>query len=94
LGCPPVVFNNVDANAWNCLKQKGTDYATTHSYPLPALNDAGSINHMGFAAQWAYDPAAKTLTITCTQHPFLIGCGTINGQIQSGIASTKCIPAS
>jgi hypothetical protein len=90
--CPSVVFQNVDDNAWACLKTKAAAYATAKNVTLPALNPSGSASHMGFSATWAWDQNAKTLTITCTDHPFIIGCGTILAQIHSGIAGTGCIP--
>ena len=93
-GCSPVVFNNVDANAWNCLKQKAIAYAQQHNYQFgPNVPDSGQEAAMGFTATWAFDPNAQTLTITCTGHPFFFSCATINGEIQKGIASTNCIPA-
>jgi hypothetical protein len=92
MGCPPVVFNGVDANAWACLKQKAAAFAQAHNYPLPPLDDTGSASHLGFSAEYTYDPNAGTLTITCTGHPFFFSCEKINAQVQSGIASTGCIP--
>jgi hypothetical protein len=92
MACPPVVFNNVDANAWACLKQKATAYAQKNNYPLPPLNDTGSASHMGFSAAYVYDAASATLTITCTGHPFFFSCDMINGHVQGGIAGTGCIP--
>jgi hypothetical protein len=92
MACPPVVFQNVDANAWECLKQKATAYAQKNNFPLPALDPTGSVSHSGFSANWAYDGGAKTFTVTCTGHPFFVSCGFVNGHVQSGIAGTGCIP--
>jgi hypothetical protein len=92
MACDPVVFKNVDANAWDCLKQKATQYAQGHNFPLPPLNDTGSVSHSGFSATWAYDSNAATLTITCTNHPFFVSCNFVNGHVQTGIAGTQCIP--
>lgn len=92
MGCPSVLFNRVTADAWNCLKQKASGFARSRNVSLPALDDQGSVSHLGFGVTWAYDPGAQTLTITCTEHPFLISCALINAQIQHGIAATGCIP--
>jgi hypothetical protein len=92
MACDPVAFNNVDANAFNCLKQKAADFANSHNFPLPPINDTGTVSHSGFTATWAFDAAASTLTITCTEKPFFVSCGFVNGHVQSGIAGTHCIP--
>jgi hypothetical protein len=92
VACPSVLFNNVTVDAWNRLKQKATAFAQSRNVSLPAVNDQGNVSHMGFSVTWVYDPNAKTLTITCTEHPFLISCGLINAQVQHGIAATGSIP--
>ncbi len=92
MSCEPVVFQNVDGNAWACLKAKATDYAHAHNFPLPPLDDKGSVSHSGFSATWDYDPNTSTLTIVCTKHPFFVTCALINGHVRSGIAGTRCIP--
>ena len=93
MACPPVVFNKVDANAWQSLKQKAAQYAQSHNFPVPPLNDTGNVSHSGFSAEWTYDANAQTLTITCTAHPFFVSCNFVNGHVQTGITGTGCIPA-
>jgi hypothetical protein len=92
VGCPSVVFNNVSPDAWTCLKQKAIVFAERRSISLPALHDRGDLSHLGFSVTWAYNSQAETLTVTCTEHPFLISCALINAQVQHGIEATGCIP--
>jgi hypothetical protein len=90
-GCPSVVFNNLSAAGWACLKQKGQAYAAAHGHPITP-GDSGSESYMGFSATWNYDAANLTLTITCTSHPLLLfSCNEINSKIQTGITGTGCL---
>lgn len=84
-GCATQTFNSVSPAAWSCLKAKAADAG------FPINSDAGSQSAQGFTISWAYDPAAQTLQITCTNSPFWATCSLINGKIHDLIEKSGCL---
>lgn len=70
-GCPSQSFTNVTQSVWDCLVQKAAGYGITISSP------SGSASKLGVTVQWNWSSASGTLTMQCTDKPFIIGCGKV-----------------
>ncbi|HEY4943587.1 MAG TPA: hypothetical protein VII56_19320 [Rhizomicrobium sp.] len=82
--CPELNYTNVSASAWQCCKNAVSAYVVIGQ-------DSGEASSHGLTVRWTYVPAAKTLSIQCTAHIFLIGCTQINDSIDAAVKG--CLPA-
>jgi hypothetical protein len=48
---------------------------------VESLGTSGQTSHMGVTIKWAYDESANTLSVQCTESPFLLPCSLINSKI-------------
>ena len=78
-GCASQSFSNVNQNVWDCLVKKAAGYGVTIDSP------SGSASKMGITVQWNWSSAAGTLTMQCTDKPFIISCGTVESTITSAV---------
>lgn len=73
--CATQTFENFTQARFDCLVQKATSAGITVSgYDGTASRDSITIH-------WHFDPLAQTLQLQCTQYPFFLSCGDINGKI-------------
>jgi hypothetical protein len=73
--CAAQVFGSVTVEQFGCIVAKAA------ADGINIVGNAGEMTHSGFTVNWRFDPAAATLTIQCTGHPFIVSCGTVNGRI-------------
>lgn len=85
MACAAQIFSNVSSEAWTCLKSKAAEQGVTIG------GDSGAISKSGFTIQYAYDAGARTLSLTCTDKPFIFSCATVNGKIHELIEGTGCL---
>jgi hypothetical protein len=79
-GCSSQSFTNVNQTVWNCLVAEAqSKYGITISTP------SGSASKLGVTLQWNWSSANSTLTMQCTDKPFLIGCGTVQSAITDAV---------
>jgi hypothetical protein len=77
--CPMLTFNSLSKAAWEELQQLGAPYGVVID------TDVGSIDKAGFVAHWNYNAATQTLSVQCTEHPFIVSCATIVAQINEHV---------
>jgi hypothetical protein len=73
--CAAQVFSPVTAANFNCIVAKAA------AAGIKISGNAGEMSESGFTVQWQFDPVANTLSIQCTDKPFIVSCGTVNGRI-------------
>ena len=76
--CPELRYANVSANAWQRCKSAVASY-------VQITGDQGEASSNGVTVKWNYDPAAQTLSLQCTDKPFLVSCGYVNGKIDEAV---------
>ena len=95
--CAMQTYNNVTQEAWQSAKQ-----AVTAKFDVQITTDSGNASSDGFTVHWNYDARERTLSIQCTDSPFLVPCSAINTEIngmveatlnQHNIAMTRMVPA-
>ena len=82
-GCPSQTFTGITPAIKAFLEAKGA------AAGMPIAGDNGSATTMGVTIQWAYDPTAETLTITCTDAPFFVPCSTVQTKVTELVESGK-----
>jgi hypothetical protein len=75
-GCGPVTYSGITPDRFECMKQDLQDYGI---YVPPG--ESGELYGNGIAAGFEWDRESK-LTITVTEKPFFVGCGTITDRIR------------
>lgn len=89
-----LTYNNVTPAAWQCGVQLAASYGVT------ITTNQGKASAKGFTIAWNYDPSAQTLSLQCTDSPFIVPCSLINNFIdekvhsclsQNGVAMTAMI---
>ena len=80
--CDKLRFTDVSAAAWQQCKD-----AVRERLGLAIDQDSGTAEARGFTVTWAYTGAAQTLELQCTDHPFLVPCALVNGQLTSLVES-------
>jgi len=93
--CAMLVYNNVTNAVWQCIK----DAVAQQGFQIASDNDTASAQ--GFTVHWDYDSAVETLSIQCTDSPFLVPCSVINAKLdelveacltQHGLAPGHMVP--
>ncbi|HEU4557654.1 MAG TPA: hypothetical protein VFS20_07380 [Longimicrobium sp.] len=79
-GCPPITINGVTQQVWDCLKGE----ARRIGVPVPTGN-SGSASAQGATAEYEWDEANGTLSVTFTQLPQWIDCGTVEMRIRQAV---------
>jgi len=82
-GCPSQTFHGITPAIKAFLESKGA------AAGLPIAGDTGFATTMGVTIQWAYDPTAETLTITCTDAPFFVPCSAVSAKVTELVESGK-----
>ncbi len=77
--CAMLTYNNVSANAWNCIKEAATSYGVTIN------SNSGCASASGFTVCWNYNPNTLVLHIQCTDSPWWASCSMINGTINAAV---------
>lgn len=78
--CPPQLFTSFTPDQFTCLLTKA------RAAGIAITATSGTSSKDGITIEWAFDPAAQTLSIQCTAAPFFIPCETINTTIQNLVA--------
>jgi hypothetical protein len=73
--CAAQVFSSVTVEQFGCIVAKAA------ASGIKLAGNADEMSRSGFTVNWQFDPAAATLTIQCTEHPFIVSCGTVNDRI-------------
>lgn len=81
MACPALTLTGVTREVWTCLRQRAAGLGVT----LPA-GDSGSVRHPDADADYAWDEAAGTLSVTFTRTPTWIGCGAIESRVRQAAA--------
>jgi hypothetical protein len=81
-GCPTITLNGVTQEVWDCLKAE----ARRIGVPVPA-NGSGTASAQGATAEYQWDAASGTLSITFTQIPQWIDCGSIEQRLRQAVRS-------
>ena len=93
--CAMLVYNNVRSEVWQCIKNA----VARQGFQIASDNDSASAQ--GFTVHWDYDSAVETLSIQCTDSPFLVPCSVINAKFdelveacltQHGLALVHMVP--
>jgi hypothetical protein len=75
--CPPQTFSGLTPEEFASLEKKAQGAG------VPIQGNAGTASSFGGQFAWTYDPAARQLTITVTQAPFLMNCESVNSRIKT-----------
>ncbi len=86
MACPPQIFDNVSAQAWDCLQR-----AVADKLGVAVSGDGGQASKMGVTIGWNYDAANQRLTLTCLNKPFIVSCDYVNGQIADAVNGSGCL---
>jgi hypothetical protein len=81
MACDPLTYSGVDASKWECAKD-----VVRREYGIDIGSDSGEASERGFTLSWRYDPSTQELEVHCTDKPFFVPCGTVNGRIESAAA--------
>ena len=87
--CETLTFYNFTDDCIQALRKR-VQSEGVEGTSLPAGTTSGTASRAGFDIAWAYEQVTQTLTVECTNSPFLVPCKIINAQISSWIAS--CYP--
>ena len=79
-GCPTFSFGNVTGEVWTCLLGE----ARRLGVPVPQ-DASGTVSAQGATVEWRWDEAAATLSVTFTQIPPWIDCGTIQSRLSQAV---------
>jgi hypothetical protein len=73
--CATQVFSAITQARFDCLvlKAQGSGINIT--------GNSGVQSKDGITIRWHFDPAGQTLELQCTDSPFFVPCGIINGKI-------------
>lgn len=78
-GCPTIFMNGVTHAAWECLKGE----ARRIGVPTQEVDASGTISAQGATAKYEWDAASGRLSVTFTQLPQWIDCGTVEARIRA-----------
>ncbi len=81
--CAMLTYNNVTPAAWQC----GVQFAADHGVQI--TSNQGSATVSGFTIAWNYNPSGQTVSLQCTDSPFIVPCSLINNFIDSTVQ--KCL---
>jgi len=74
--CGPVAYSGVTPDIFECMKQDLLDYGI---YVPPG--QSGELSGNGITANFQWDGESR-LTITVTDKPFFVSCGTVTDEIR------------
>jgi hypothetical protein len=74
--CPEIVLDAIDPEKYQALIVKAC------AQGLNLSGECGSTTFQDMNFTWAYDSAAQTLTIQCTERPFFIPCSMLESRIR------------
>jgi hypothetical protein len=77
---PPITLRGITGDAWDCLRDRARSMGI--SFPPSA---AGTVNHPEGDADYAWDEAAGTLSVTFTRTPSWISCGDIESRMRHAV---------
>jgi len=80
-GCPPITFNGVTQEAWDCLKSRALGVGVAID------GDSGSGSAQGLTVEVRRDAQANTLTVTVTEAPEGAPCGAIEQKLRDAVRS-------
>ncbi|MDR7666917.1 hypothetical protein RG963_14240 [Methanosarcina sp. Z-7115] len=75
-GCESVTYSGVTPDRFECMNQGLQEYGIY----VPS-GESGELSGNGIAADFEWD-GESILTITVTEKPFFVGCGTIHDRIR------------
>lgn len=78
-GCPPITFNGVTQEAWDCLKSRALGVG------VRIVGDSGSASVQGLTIGIRRDPQANTLTLN-VEAPTGAPCGEIARKLREAVA--------
>jgi hypothetical protein len=81
MACPTITLTGVTAQVWECVRRRVEGLGVA----VPPA-DRGSVHHKLVDADYAWDPAAATLSIVFTRSPRWIGCGALAGRVRKAAA--------
>lgn len=73
--CATQVFTGVTQARFNCLVEKAQTAGIT------IAGNVGQATQHGLTVRWSFDPINQVLELQCTEAPFFLSCGKINGKI-------------
>jgi hypothetical protein len=76
--CQEQGFSGVTSEHIGMFLEKAKEFG------IPGLENVGTTGqatHMGVTIKWAYDESANSLSVQCTESPFLLPCAMINNKI-------------
>ncbi len=79
-GCPTIFMNGVTQDVWDCLKAE----ARRIGVPVPT-DGSGTVSAQGAIAKYEWDEAAGRLSVTFTELPGWIDCGTVEARIRQAV---------
>ncbi|HEY0020958.1 MAG TPA: hypothetical protein VGC13_31945 [Longimicrobium sp.] len=77
MACPTFTLTGVTPPVWECVRRRAAEMGV----PVPP-GDRGSVHHTLADADYVWDPAAATLSITFTRSPKWIGCGAMAARVR------------
>jgi len=81
-GCPTIFMNGVTQAVWECLKGE----ARRIGVPVPA-DASGTVSAQGAMARYEWDEASGRLSVTFTQLPPWVDCGSVEMRIRAAARS-------
>ena len=79
-GCPPITFDGVTQEAWDCLKSRALGVG------VRIEGDSGSVSAQGLTIEIRRDARASTLTVTVTKAPAGVPCDDIARKLREAVA--------
>jgi hypothetical protein len=76
VSCDAQTFSGITHEHFACILH------TAQSSGINISGNSGTASRSGITLAWDYDPAAKELTVQCTDKPVFVGCGVILSQIR------------
>ena len=80
--CEEQGFSGVTSEHFGMFLEKA------ESLGIPGLagkGNSGEASKGGVTIRWSFDPAAKNLTVQCTESPMLLPCAMINNKIREAV---------
>ena len=77
MSCPAITLEGISPEKYSTL------IATALAQGLAIAGPTGSTSYQGMSFTWAYEEAAETLTLQCTEKPFFVPCSIIESKIRA-----------
>jgi transcription initiation factor TFIID subunit TAF12 len=85
--CQPVTFKNITRQKFQMIRARVNAQAAKFVNNGDTGSATGKTPLGQFAAEWAYDEANQTLTITCTQKPVFVSESYMTAKMQALVES-------